>query len=395
MPQPNRSPRGAGNGPGGGPPDRHRVVPVNLPVPAQASELYRRFGPQDVVHPRYPLLQMVAWHDEWKREAPRGSDGSSPNVKRQAYASARQRLNATSLREVAANVLARRRAWLEPLVRSGEARLLWLTSETDAVVHLASQGPLELGLALHHVYGFPILPATSLKGLSRASAGDSDAADVDEVYGKQEHVASLAVLDGLPVAFAIQPDVMTPHFGGWYQGKRAPDDTEGPVPIPFLSIAPGAVFEVALVSRNGTQAVALLDRFEEDLRRGLDERGLGAKTSAGYGVFSVTRVTPGAPPSEALGPKGAATSRPAAAPPAAPVLSPEDLEFAARMRQIQALKPADAGRLSGFLGWFESLTADDQRQQAARAIVAKSDPKWLKDKAKKDERWKKIREAAG
>jgi len=79
---------------------------------------------------------------------------------------------------------------------------------------------------------------------------------------------------------------MTPHYGKWYRGEGLPDDTESPVPIGFLSIGPGSCFEAALVARNDAGA-RHLDGIVEDLRRGLDELGLGAKTAAGYGVFSV------------------------------------------------------------------------------------------------------------
>jgi hypothetical protein len=85
---------------------------------------------------------------------------------------------------------------------------------------------------------------------------------------------------------------MTPHFPKWYGGEQVnPDDAESPRPIPFLSIAAGSSFEVAmLVTASGNAGG--LGAVEDDLRLGLEEMGLGAKTAAGYGVFGVEVLLP-------------------------------------------------------------------------------------------------------
>jgi hypothetical protein len=160
-----------------------------------------------------------------------------------------------------------------------------LTARTDVVVGLATAGPLELGLAMHHLYGFPILPASGLKGLAKASTGG---AEPGRVYGEPEHAGDVAFLDGLPLeGWRVQPDVMTPHAPRWYRKEAPPDDTDNPVPIPFLSVAAGSRFEAALIARDTKGSDEALAAAIEDLRRGLEERGFGAKTAAGYGVFSL------------------------------------------------------------------------------------------------------------
>ncbi len=118
--------------------------------------------------------------------------------------------------------IARRKAWLCNLDQRQLARRVFIRVLTDAVLHLSSRGPLELGLALHHLHGYPVLPATSLKGLAAAVRQHEGLAD--GLYGQQESAGRVAILDGLPLECRVALDAMTPHFGRWYQGKGLPDD---------------------------------------------------------------------------------------------------------------------------------------------------------------------------
>ncbi len=83
--------------------------------------------------------------------------------------------------------------------------------------------------------------------------------------------------------------VMSPHHPDYYQGKSPiPHDCEDPIPLPFLRIKPGARFEIALVARGNLgneDAKSALRDAEKYLLQGLEEMGLGAKTSSGYGLF--------------------------------------------------------------------------------------------------------------
>jgi len=264
------------------------TVPTRLPIPKATAALYRGLQGAAEAHPVYALAKMVNWHgdrDEWRtalRPPVRFRE-----VREYAFELSIQALDSKARGELAERTRVRRAAWLEPRESKGSARRLLLRASTEAVVWLASPGPLELGLAIHHVYGFPIIPASSLKGLARRVARDADAGGADERYGSPSAVGQVVILDGLPCSrWRVQRDVMTPHFGKWYREGKLPSDTEEPVPIPFLSIAAGSCFEVALLSQ-GANAAATLSAATEDLRRALDELGLGAKTAAGYGVFTL------------------------------------------------------------------------------------------------------------
>jgi len=118
-------------------------------------------------------------------------------------------------------------------------------------------------------------------------------------------------LDGIPVSGAslLELDVMTPHHAAYYAGQvNVPHDCEGPNPLKFPVIPAGRVFEVALVyTRGGRGADAELDEAENYLVIGLEEMGLGAKTTSGYGRFRRNAAAASTP---ATGPSDSATSEP-------------------------------------------------------------------------------------
>ncbi|MBC7324033.1 MAG: type III-B CRISPR module RAMP protein Cmr6, partial [Moorella sp. (in: Bacteria)] len=105
-------------------------------------------------------------------------------------------------------------------------------------------------------------------------------------------VGSVLFFDALPAGpIKVQADVMTPHYAPYYQPQGAPQppgDWFDPVPIPFLTVAPGQPFFFALAPRrpgcqeDGRDCALVLQWLEEALA-GI---GAGAKTAAGYGRFT-------------------------------------------------------------------------------------------------------------
>jgi CRISPR-associated protein Cmr6 len=304
------------------------------------TEAWRRVSTSTDTHPGYWLSRMIGWVRR------RDAKGNASTIdwaqceanKKGALEQACRAINAPGRQALARCALARRQAWLAPLERAGRARRLHLVARTEAILWLASPSPLEVGLALHHLYGFPVLPGTALKGLALRVACAQDAGEARARYGTTDHAGSVAMLDGLPVEpWSVGLDVMTPHFGEWYRSRRPPDDTESPVPVNFLVIGAGSTFEVALVGR-GPGRPGHLDAATGDLERGLDELGLGAKTAAGYGVFAVQ----GRPPLEAAPPRGASGG-------AGPAPS-RSHQASATAAQIDSLKrPEVRGRLRAVL----------------------------------------------
>lgn len=183
--------------------------------------------------------------------------------------------------------------------------------EFEVVLWLASPSAADLGFCLHHTYGLPYLPASGLKGLARAyseyvaAEAPERAATIRETAGRAfgpllgedesdaARAGSVVFLDGIldPSSASTSPlelDVMTPHHSSYYTGTNPwPHDCESPVPLPFLRMRRGLRFDLAIAPRDPASAGAVDDVTWawEMLEGGLRVLGLGAKTSAGYGVL--------------------------------------------------------------------------------------------------------------
>ena len=77
---------------------------------------------------------------------------------------------------------------------------------------------------------------------------------------------------------------MTPHHRGWNDGKAAPTDFDGPVPVPYLAVtgrfrvgpSPGTA-PVSDAAREWSELALSL------LTDALNQWGIGGKTTSGYG----------------------------------------------------------------------------------------------------------------
>ncbi|MEU1896857.1 type III-B CRISPR module RAMP protein Cmr6 [Nocardiopsis dassonvillei] len=241
-------------------------------------------------------------------------------------------------------VLERRRALLERLTaprvtRSADssggtvrprtrALRLRLATEWRLVTGLGLQyGVLDSGLALHGTYGWPVIPASTLKGLAAAGARLAKAKQeqVRRILGDPRPGSSPAMslpqgrgsvvfLDALPGkrGVSVHSDTVTPHQQPYYtdtfpsgehdgdgkegwagtdkqigrngaqakNGPRPPAEHHSPVPVPFLSIS-------------GELHVDLVGEDPDDLRtvadwlgRAGDEVGGGGRTSTSHGYFT-------------------------------------------------------------------------------------------------------------
>ncbi len=89
--------------------------------------------------------------------------------------------------------------------------------------------------------------------------------------------------------FRLELDVITCHHMDYYAGKKeTATDDEDPNPVYFPAVAHGSVFAFPLLLRkNGHKEHFSLAK--EFLSVGLQDFGIGAKTSAGYGWFDTQR----------------------------------------------------------------------------------------------------------
>jgi CRISPR-associated protein Cmr6 len=169
------------------------------------------------------------------------------------------------------------------------------TLKTDyrLIIGLGGTHVLETGLTLHPLYGFPYIPASGVKGIARAYAEiieETDKKEILEVFGSEDkdeaketnREGKVIFLDGLPKRFpSLDVDIMNPHYGEYYQGKKPPADYLSPNPIFFLTVTPEEEFLFSILSRDAF----LLEKAEYWLKGGLKELGAGGKTNVGYGYF--------------------------------------------------------------------------------------------------------------
>jgi CRISPR type III-B/RAMP module RAMP protein Cmr6 len=173
-----------------------------------------------------------------------------------------------------------------------------LFTQTRLVIGLGLPSPIETGFLFDRLTGCPYLPGSSVKGLLRATArlvqqgelaGDKDFWDknLDRVFGPEispesaPRTGEAIFYDAFPAGWPVlEVDVLTPHYGRYYREDVAPGDWDNPVPVAFLAVAAGTPFDFYI------QAEATdLGQLETLIATGLDWLGIGAKKSAGYGVF--------------------------------------------------------------------------------------------------------------
>jgi len=126
---------------------------------------------------------------------------------------------------------------------------------------------------------------------------DQDRPCIERIFGPDDHhaagVGSVLFFDAIPpTPVCLQADVMTPHYGKYYQDEPArtpPADWHDPVPIPFLVVADAQTFAFALAPRrlNHSQDKQDCETVTRWLEEALAWLGAGAKTAVGYGRFKL------------------------------------------------------------------------------------------------------------
>lgn len=209
---------------------------------------------------------------------------------------ARMLASAHARRLRAARSLAERRgdAW--------ECRVVTLTPMWRLVVGHGEDSVHESSLTMSQTYGVPVIPGSALKGLAAAVARKAGDTDVTRLFGSprpedpgtEAARGSVVIFDALPVeAPKVVVDVLTPHVKPYYdqaaktgEPTAAPAEYHNPVPVRFLAVQ-GTEFRTMLAGPAGDA-----ERVWYLLRDGLDEYGIGGKTSAGYGYCTAASEVP-------------------------------------------------------------------------------------------------------
>jgi CRISPR-associated protein Cmr6 len=193
------------------------------------------------------------------------------------------------------------------------------TSTAPFATGLGNEHPIENGFAFLTPYGLPYLAGSGVKGILRRSMQDlmDDGEDgftadaVDALFGSEEvnqpEDAKRGALDfwdvfPSPAGAKLVVEIMTPHYGKYYQGAEAPHDSGAPVPVSFLAVPTESQFDFHVVCHISRLPTDLATQWRVLLNRAFQHAfewvGFGAKTSVGYGAMA--QVAPTAAPSATL-----------------------------------------------------------------------------------------------
>lgn len=194
-----------------------------------------------------------------------------------------------------------------------------LTFDAQAIAPFATglgnEHPTENGFAFLNPYGLPYLPGSGVKGVLRQAARELESTKWGETHGWDERAiialfgleskdgdndhqrGALSFWDVIPQikGDSLQVEIMTPHQGGYYQGKQSPHDSGQPIPIPFLTVPPGSGFtfyvqcNLALLQQTAPELAtneAWKVLLESAFAHAFDWCGFGAKTAVGYGAMT-------------------------------------------------------------------------------------------------------------
>ncbi len=187
---------------------------------------------------------------------------------------------------------------LQNMIECLNGRYIDLQTAGPFVTGLGRNHPVENGFLWHHTLGVPYLPGTSVKGMVSAWAKQWEREQElvwESILGAQQQVGDTIFFDVLPTKpVQLVTDVMTPHYGEYYQNVKPPGDWIDPNPIPFLAVGSGATFRFAVAPRRPSE----IDHSHCEtacrwLIDALNWIGAGAKTAIGYGRFEETQ--PAAP----------------------------------------------------------------------------------------------------
>lgn len=174
-----------------------------------------------------------------------------------------------------------------------------LTTRTRVIVNHGGDSLLDNSIAIHPYYGFPVIPGSAIKGVTRHFCEEFKNLDkklITQIFGnspgeKESEKGSIIFLDAWPVNI-INPffeiDVFTPHYQDYYEGRMLPTDNQNPVPVNFFAVKKGVAFEFAIAPTSNCEKEETNNNLiltKNIMQEALKTFGIGAKTGSNYGYF--------------------------------------------------------------------------------------------------------------
>nr|HPR18850.1 type III-B CRISPR module RAMP protein Cmr6 [Candidatus Cloacimonadota bacterium] len=167
------------------------------------------------------------------------------------------------------------------------------------VIGLGSASVYETSITLHHVYGFPYIPGQAVKGVTRNYViceyfeKDEKEAEKNEefkaIFGSQKQIGKITFFDAYPQTEPkLEFDIMNVHYSEYYSGKKEPTDDQNPNPITFLTVKDTIFFfPIGFPQDQQPDYFTIRGKSISDLlKTALGKKGIGAKTSVGYGYLN-------------------------------------------------------------------------------------------------------------
>ncbi|MFN3599686.1 MAG: type III-B CRISPR module RAMP protein Cmr6 [Aquificaceae bacterium] len=202
-----------------------------------------------------------------------------------------------------------------------------LKTISPLVCGLGALHVLETSITLHHIWGVPYIPGSSLKGVCRQvvfwrfvekrGMSEGEAQDFQKkfdeklqkddkeilkyqlLFGAQDFKGLLLFLDAYPTEGEklLRLEIMNPHYSSYYRGEtKEAGDWENPIPVFFLTVKEGVPFRfVVLFDQYRWERIKEKYKeinleignkeIEDIIKEALNLYGVGSKTRLGYGLF--------------------------------------------------------------------------------------------------------------
>ncbi|MHA1282328.1 MAG: type III-B CRISPR module RAMP protein Cmr6 [Promethearchaeota archaeon] len=167
------------------------------------------------------------------------------------------------------------------------------------IINLGAASIYETSILLHRNYSIPYIPGTAIKGIlnhyiqylkdkNKIMKEDYENKFIP-IFGSEKDKGKIIFFDAYPILTDIKKniislDVMNVHYSDYYNNKGIPGDWNDPKPIFFLSLQ-NITFKFVLASDESNKDY--LDLADKYLKKAIQEKGIGAKTSVGYGYFKL------------------------------------------------------------------------------------------------------------
>lgn len=181
---------------------------------------------------------------------------------------------------------------------------LFLTTDSRLAVGLSGSGSvLETGITLDPLYGFPVLPGSAIKGVTRHFCEEYllpskviSSQTITRLFGAPRNTpceeGSVVFYDAWPSlntmgSQLLGMDVITPHYQKYYQenGRTYPTDDMDPKPHPFLVVRKDIPFTFGLRASSICTHDDDVQLAGSLVTQTLTTFGIGAKTGSGFGYF--------------------------------------------------------------------------------------------------------------